>query len=126
MSFLISFLKVVLVVDAVLLTIVVILQSGRGGGLAGAFGAASPTEAAFGAKTGLTKITWWMAGIFFAVCLALALLPHIERGHISEEGKPPVTAPSEEKVPGRDKTEEDTQPPPPGEEAPQPLPPAEK
>jgi len=87
MAYLITFIKIVLVADAILLVIAVILQSGKGGGLAGAFGASSPTESAFSAKTGLTKITWWLAGIFFVLCLTLSLLPIFTQTGLTAKGQ---------------------------------------
>ncbi len=63
---------------AILLMLVILLQRGRGVGLAGAFGGAGPT-AAFGAKTGdvLTLVTIVGFGIFvlFAVLLNFAFRP---------------------------------------------------
>jgi preprotein translocase subunit SecG len=52
------------------LMLVVLLQRGRGGGLAGAFGGAGGT-AAFGAKTGdvFTWITVVVAAVFLLVCV---------------------------------------------------------
>ncbi len=58
-------LAVLLILVCFLLMIVILLQKGRGGGLAGAFGGAGGMSA-FGAKTGdvFTWITVIMAGVF--------------------------------------------------------------
>lgn len=62
---------VLLITVCALLMIVILLQRGRGGGLAGAFGG-SGGSSAFGAKTGdvFTWITVIMAGIFVSLAVA--------------------------------------------------------
>lgn len=66
-------------VVAILLMIVILLQRGKGVGLAGAFGGAGGTSAAFGAKTGdfLTWVTIIGAGVLlvFAVLLNYVFVP---------------------------------------------------
>jgi preprotein translocase subunit SecG len=68
-------LTAVFVICSVLLTLVVLMQRPRSEGLGAAFGGGM-TDSLFGAQTTdvLTKITIWLAGIFFACTLALALL----------------------------------------------------
>lgn len=64
-----------LVLDAILLITVVLLQAGKGGGLA-AMGAAG-SDSLFGtrhATTLLTKATWWTGGIFLVLSFTLSLL----------------------------------------------------
>jgi preprotein translocase subunit SecG len=58
---------------ACLLILVVLLQRGRGGGLAGAFGGAGGGQSAFGAKTGdfLTWVTVGIAALFLLAAVAL-------------------------------------------------------
>jgi preprotein translocase subunit SecG len=59
------------------LIVVVLLQSGKGGGLAGAFGGAGGVGAVFGgqaAATFLTKATRYLAIAFMVTSLALALV----------------------------------------------------
>ena len=75
MSILINFLLAFFVLDCVLLTFVILMQRPKSEGLGAAFGA-SVTENIFGAQTTnvLTKITAWLAGIFFALTFSLALL----------------------------------------------------
>ena len=66
-----------------LLIVVVLLQSGKGGGLAGAFGGAGGIGAVFGgqsAATFLTKATRYLAIAFMLTSLVLALMA---RGVIS-------------------------------------------
>jgi len=60
-----------------LLIVVVLLQSGKGGGLAGAFGGAGGIGAVFGGQTAatfLTKATRYLAIAFMLTSLVLALL----------------------------------------------------
>jgi preprotein translocase subunit SecG len=61
---------------AILLIIIVLLQRGRGGGLAGALGGAGG-QSAFGTKAGdmFTKITSWLAVFWICFCIfALRML----------------------------------------------------
>jgi preprotein translocase subunit SecG len=65
-----------LIPDALILTAAVLLQAGQGGGLA-SLGGGAGTEQFMGgrqATTLLTKLTWWCAGIFLIVSLALAVM----------------------------------------------------
>jgi len=68
-------LTVVFVICSLLLTLVVLMQRPRSEGLGAAFGGGM-TDSLFGAQTTdvLTKVTIWLAGIFFACTLGLALL----------------------------------------------------
>lgn len=64
------------------LILVVLLQSGKGGGLAGAFGGAGGVGAVFGGQTAadfLTKATRYLAIAFMLTSLTLAL---VSRGRI--------------------------------------------
>jgi preprotein translocase subunit SecG len=64
------------------LILVVLLQSGKGGGLAGAFGGAGGVGAVFGGQTAadfLTKATRYLAVGFMITSLALAL---VSRGRL--------------------------------------------
>jgi len=79
----VGFLTVVLVLDCILLVLLVLLQLPKkeaGAGLA--FGGAA-TDALFGAGSGnvLTRITKYVAAVFFVLALLLAVV-----------GKPPVKA----------------------------------
>jgi preprotein translocase subunit SecG len=69
-------LKVILLLDAIILTAAVLLQAGQGGGLA-SLGGGSGTDMFMGgrqATTLLTKITWWTAGIFLFLAFVLTLM----------------------------------------------------
>ena len=75
MSILISLLLAIFGVVCVLLVFVILMQRPKSEGLGAAFGA-SVTENIFGAQTTtvLVKITAWLAGIFFVLTFALAVL----------------------------------------------------
>jgi preprotein translocase subunit SecG len=81
----------------VLLIIVILLQKGRGGGLAGAFGGAGG-HSAFGAKTGdvFTWVTIALTTMFVVVAVVgnFAFVPELEAD------QPPVVAPAEGPEPG--------------------------
>ena len=69
-----TFLLILLILDAVILIGVVLLQSGKGGGLA-ALGGGASTDSFFGGRqavTVLTKMSWWLGGIFLGLCLIMA------------------------------------------------------
>jgi preprotein translocase subunit SecG len=76
MSVLIGFLTVFLVLDCIFLVFLVLLQlPKKEAGVGVAFGGGA-TDALFGAGSGnmLTKITKWTAGLFFGLCLVLAVM----------------------------------------------------
>ena len=65
------------VIICVLLTIIVLLQSGRGGGLAGAFGGAGASQTMFGGRGAgdvLTRTTQILGASFMTTSLVLVLL----------------------------------------------------
>jgi preprotein translocase subunit SecG len=69
-------LLLLLLLDSLLLGAAVLLQAGQGGGLA-SLGGGSGTEVFMGGRqavTLLTKVTWWCAGVFLFLALALAVL----------------------------------------------------
>ena len=70
-----TFLLVLLILDALLLSAVVLLQAGQGGGLATLGGGG--TESVLGGRqavTILTKLSWWCGGIFLALSLLLSVM----------------------------------------------------
>ncbi|MBA2458102.1 MAG: preprotein translocase subunit SecG [Gemmatimonadales bacterium] len=71
-----AFLLTLLILDALILSAVVLLQAGQGGGLASLGGAT--TDTVLGGRqavTILTKLSWWCGGIFLALSLILSLVP---------------------------------------------------
>jgi preprotein translocase subunit SecG len=71
-----AFLVSLLILDALLLSVVVLLQAGQGGGLASLGGGG--TDTVLGGRqavTILTKLTWWCGGIFLVLSLVLSFVP---------------------------------------------------
>ena len=72
-----GFLLTLLIIDALLLIGVILLQSGKGGGVAANFGGAtSSTDAFIGTRQAgnlLTKASWWCGGIFLGLAFILQL-----------------------------------------------------
>jgi preprotein translocase subunit SecG len=75
MNLLINLLLVLFVLVSLLMVLVILMQRPKSEGLGAAFGGAV-TENIFGAQTTnvLVKFTTWVAGIFFALTLGLAVL----------------------------------------------------
>jgi preprotein translocase subunit SecG len=73
-----TFLLVLLVIDCVVLMLAILLQSGKGSGLAASFGGASSSpDALIGIRQAgniLTKISWWGGGIFLGLCFVLQIM----------------------------------------------------
>ncbi len=81
------------VLTCLVLMLVVLIQQGKGGDIASAFGGGS-SQAAFGARTGatlLTKVTWVCAGLFVVGALALSVIG--QRGPASVLGSVPLPKP---------------------------------
>lgn len=94
------FLLTLLVIDAFLLIAIVLLQAGKGGGLAAMGAAGAGTDSLFGSRqtaTLLTKATWWAGGIFLGIAFTLSLIgPGADRTEsILRERATPVTAPAQ-------------------------------
>ncbi|OLC06259.1 MAG: preprotein translocase subunit SecG [Gemmatimonadetes bacterium 13_1_40CM_70_11] len=91
-----TLLKFILLLDALILTIAVLLQAGQGGGLA-SLGGGSGTEMFMGgrqATTLLHKVSWWTAGIFMFLALILAVMSaHSGAPRSVLEGATPPPAP---------------------------------
>lgn len=66
-----------LAIDSVLLVAAVLLQAGKGGGLAASFGGVtSSADAILGTRQAgnlLTKLSWWFGGIFLGLAFLLSL-----------------------------------------------------
>lgn len=72
-----GFLLAILVLDGIFLGVIILLQSGKGGGLAAMGGGAAATEGILGgrqAATVLTRATWTAGTIFMVLALVLAIL----------------------------------------------------
>ncbi len=77
MELLYTILSILLVIDAVILIIVILMQKTKGAEVGAVFGAgAAAAVLGAGASTVLTKITYWLGGIFMAIVLAMSLIHH--------------------------------------------------
>lgn len=71
------FLLSILVLDGIFLGVIVLLQSGKGGGLAAMGGGGAATDGILGgrqATTMLTRATWTTGSIFMALALILSIM----------------------------------------------------
>ncbi len=75
MTFLLYLIVFLFVTACVLLTLLVLIQKGRGGGLSGAFGGGAGGHTAFGSKTG--DVLTWATSIVFGVFLLLAIAANL-------------------------------------------------
>ncbi len=103
-----TFLLTILIIDSILLIVTILLQAGKGSGLAANFGGASSSTDAFigvrQAGTLLTKATWWTAGIFLGLSFVLQIMStrnQIPKSVLEDTfanpapaAAPPVTSPS--------------------------------
>src|SRR5918998_1487306 len=68
----------ILFVDAVLLVTAILLQAGKGGGMAATFGGVSSSaDAILGTRAAgnlLTKASWWCGGLFLGLAFVLSLM----------------------------------------------------
>ena len=95
-----AFFLSLLIIDALILSMVVLLQSGKGGGLSAEFGGASSSTDQFlggrQAATLLTRASWVSGGVFLGLALILTVLSARSRAPASVlEGQfsPPTGAP---------------------------------
>src|SRR3982751_4389420 len=72
-----TFLLILLILDSLVLIAAVLLQSGKGGGVAASFGGArSAGDAFIGTRQAgnlRTKTSWWAGGIFLALAFVLQI-----------------------------------------------------
>jgi preprotein translocase subunit SecG len=66
-----------LVIDSIILVAAILLQAGKGGGLAASFGGVtSSADAILGTRQAgnlLTKLSWWCGGIFLGLAFLLSM-----------------------------------------------------
>ena len=106
-SFVSHLLMFLLLLTAFVLIVLVLVQRGKGGGLAGAFGGMGG-QSAFGTKAGdlFTKITIGVATFWIILCIVIVKVLGVGGGALSQEmggaadTKPGVTAPAD-KQPGK-------------------------
>jgi preprotein translocase subunit SecG len=92
------------VLVCLLLSLVILLQQGRGGDIASAFGGSS-SQAAFGARSGatlLTKATSIAAALFMILALALSIIGQRGAGSVvsGTPAPPPAAKPAALPAPG--------------------------
>jgi len=80
---------------AVILTLLILIQRGRGGGLAGAFGGAGGSSA-FGTKTAdiFIKATAVLGGVFFLLAIITAYVMKVDRPTAPPPPPPEAPAPA--------------------------------
>lgn len=77
MDILYTILSVFLVIDSILLVILILMQKTKGAEIGAVFGSgAAAAVLGAGASNILTKITYWLGGIFIALVLSLSLIGH--------------------------------------------------
>ncbi len=73
-----AFLLVLLILDSIVLVTAILLQAGKGGGLAASFGGVSTAADSFiGTRQAgnlLTKASWWCGGIFLGLAFLLQVM----------------------------------------------------
>ena len=96
-----TFLVVLLILDSIVLGTAILMQAGKGGGLAASFGGAGSTADFLGIRQAgnlLTKASWWCGGIFIGLSFLLAMLStrsRLPRSILDQQfSAPPVTAPA--------------------------------
>ena len=90
-------LLVLLIVDALALTVLVLLQQGKGADVGAAFGSVT-SNTMFGSAGGasfMTKVTTWLAVGFFAIAFGLAYTAKERAAAAGQIGIPQATVPSE-------------------------------
>ncbi len=109
-----------LLLTAVFLIVLVLIQRGKGGGLAGAFGGMGG-QSAFGTKAGdlFTRITIGVAAFWIVLCIVTVKVLGVGgQGPLSEElggaagGPTSVTAPADKQQPPAKETKSDQTDPP--------------
>ncbi|MEQ1856423.1 MAG: preprotein translocase subunit SecG [Longimicrobiales bacterium] len=93
-----GFLLATLVIDGLFMIVVVLLQAGKGGGLASVGGGAGMTEGIMGgrqATTVLTRATWVSGSIFMGLALILSIMSSRSAGvqSVIQVPAPTTTAP---------------------------------
>lgn len=77
MDILFTVLSILLIIDAVLLIIIVLMQKTKGAEIGAIFGSgAAAAVLGAGASNILTKITYWLGGIFMFLVLMLSFIHH--------------------------------------------------
>lgn len=86
-SFFLYLTMVLFIIVCVFMTLLVLIQKGRGGGLSSAFGGAGGSTA-FGSKTG--DVLTWATSIVFGIFLLLAIIVNLLANHREDQLYPPT------------------------------------
>ena len=90
LSFFLYFTMTVFIIVCLFMILIVLIQKGRGGGLASAFGGAGGNTA-FGSKTG--DVLTWTTSVVFGVFLVLAITLNLLANYYhNQRVKPPTAA----------------------------------
>ncbi len=105
-----TFIIIVIALIGILMTLIILLQSGKGGGLAGI--AAGGTQQVLGARTApdiLEKATWVLGAVFILLCIATNFAidrgttgPSIIQQGAQEQVQTPVAPPTNTPPPADD------------------------
>ena len=96
MELLYTILSVFLIIIGILMVVLILMQKTKGAEIGAVFGSgAAAAVLGAGATTFLTKLTYWLGGIFFSIVLILSLINH----HITK----PVVQDINETVPEQTK-----------------------
>ena len=87
-----TILLTLLSIDAIALTVLVLLQQGKGADVGAAFGSGSSNTVfgAAGSAPFLTKLTTWLAIVFFAITFGIAYLAKERVASVGTEGIPQI------------------------------------
>ncbi len=104
MNFLIGILNVLIILGSLFLICIILIQRGKGGGLAGAFGGVGGSSA-FGTKAGdvFTKITIGVAAGWILTAMLLVVLTNSQAGSASSVWGDDAISPSKDVSPSRSK-----------------------
>ena len=102
-----SFFLTLLIIDSVVLIAAILLQSGKGNGLAASFGGVSSSaDSLLGSRQAgnlLTKTSWWGGGIFLFLAFVLSISSARQRAPksvLDQAFQTPATAPAPAKSAG--------------------------
>ena len=121
MGFLVGLANVLMVLTSLFLICLILIQRGKGGGLAGAFGGVGGSSA-FGTKAGdvFTKVTIWVAIVWFALAILLVLSSNWSKTSAFAKGVGGDAAADE--LPGKKSKDKDKEADPPSIELPPAIP----
>jgi len=107
MELLYTILSIVLVIVAVLLIVLILMQKTKGAEIGAVFGSGAATAVlGAGASNILTKITYWLGGIFLFLVFALSYIHH----QVLKESSAVLSQPVEEQPVDTNKANQNSNP----------------